>query len=157
MPNTEVDNLILNPVSIDEVYIHVVAAIIWKHNKRQQFLITQRQKGKHLEYYWEFPGGKLEAGESPLQALKRELDEEINIALTRASAYMQLYYRYPDQNILLDTWVVEDYQGEIKPMENQAIHWVDVGQTDLYRFPPADVPVIEAIKNNAKAEISRLP
>ena len=55
-------NPVVNPVSIDDDHIHVVAALIWHRDDRRRFLIAQRQKGKHLEDYWEFPGGKLEAG-----------------------------------------------------------------------------------------------
>jgi 8-oxo-dGTP diphosphatase len=157
MPNTEADKLVINPASIDEEHIHVVAAIIWKQGERRQFLIAQRQKGKHLQDYWEFPGGKLEPGESPWQGLRRELKEEIGVRPTGASPYMQVYYRYPDRNILLDTWVVDAYQGEVEPGEGQALLWVDSSQAGLYRFPAADIPIIEAIKNSEKAETRCFP
>jgi 8-oxo-dGTP diphosphatase len=152
MPNTEADNLVINPESIDEEHIHVVAAIIWKPGEQRQFLIAQRQKGKHLQDYWEFPGGKLEPAESPWQALWRELEEEVGIRPTRASPYMRVYYRYPERNVLLDTWVVDEYRGVVESREGQALLWIDAGQARLYRFPAADIPVIEAIKNNATAE-----
>ena len=157
MPNTEADKLIINPTSILEDYIHVVAALIWNQSNREQFLIAQRQKGKHLEDYWEFPGGKLETTESPWQGLQRELSEEINIQPTSASPYMQVYYRYPQRNVLLDIWVVEAYQGEIEPREQQTIMWIDVTQINKYRFPPADIPILEAIKNSERAETLHLP
>jgi 8-oxo-dGTP diphosphatase len=157
MPSTAADSPIVNPGSIDEDYIHVVAAIIWEPGDSQRFLIAQRQKGKHLQDYWEFPGGKLELGESPRQALQRELQEEVNILLTRASPYMRVYYRYPERNILLDTWIVEEYRGDPVPGEQQLLRWIDLSQTDDYQFPPADIPIIEAIKSSAKAGIQRLP
>ncbi len=150
MPNTEAENLVVNPAVIDEDYIHVVAAIIWNQEQPRQFLIAQRPKGKHLEDYWEFPGGKLESSESPWQGLLRELSEEINIQPIKASPYMQVFYRYPDRNILLDSWTIAAYQGEIEPMEQQALLWIDTTQADLYHFPPADVPILDAIKNNGK-------
>jgi len=153
MPNTEASQAIINPTTIAEDHIHVVAAIIWRQPHRQQFLITQRQKGKHLEDYWEFPGGKLETKESPWQGLQRELREEVNIQPSRASPFMQVYYRYPDRNILLDTWLVDEYQGEVEPREQQAIMWIDITQTDNYCFPPADIPIIEAIRNSGRAGI----
>jgi 8-oxo-dGTP diphosphatase len=157
MPSTAADSAIVNPATIDEDYIHVVAAIIWEQGERRRFLIAQRQQGKHLQGYWEFPGGKLEAGESPRQALQRELREEINILPTQASPYMRVYYRYPDRNILLDTWMVEAYRGDLAPGERQLLRWIEVSQADDYQFPPADLPIIEAIRNSAKAEILRLP
>lgn len=157
MPSTAAESPIVNPASIDEDYIHVVAAVIWEQNARKRFLIAQRQQGKHLQGYWEFPGGKLEVGESPRQALRRELQEEVNILPTKVSPYMCVYYRYPERNILLDTWMVEEYRGDIAPGEQQLLRWIDVSQANDYRFPPADIPIIEAIKSNAKAETRRLP
>lgn len=89
MPSIEADSPIINPVAVDEDHIHVVAGIIWQQGNppsgKRKFLIAQRPKGKHLEDYWEFPGGKLEPGESPWQALQRELEEEIGISPTKAS------------------------------------------------------------------------
>ncbi|MCP4767013.1 MAG: (deoxy)nucleoside triphosphate pyrophosphohydrolase [Gammaproteobacteria bacterium] len=157
MPNTEADNLVINPVTIDEAHVHVVAAIIWKQDESRQFLIAQRQKGKHLQDYWEFPGGKLEPAESPWQALRRELEEEVCIRPISASPYMQVYYRYPDRNILLDTWVVDEYQGVVAPGEAQALLWIEASQAHLYRFPAADIPVIEAIKSSEITETRCLP
>jgi len=148
MPSTVADPLIINPVSIDEDYIHVVAGIIWQRDSLQRFLIAQRQKGKHLEDYWEFPGGKLEQGETPWQALQRELEEEINIVPLRARPFLQVYYRYPERNVLLDTWEVDEYRGDVTAVEGQLLRWVEVSETENYRLPPADIPIIEAIKNN---------
>ena len=157
MPSTAADSPIVNPGSIDEDYIHVVAAIIWEPGDSQRFLIAQRQKGKHLADYWEFPGGKLEPGESPWQALQRELEEEIGILPTKASPYLQVYHRYPQRNILLDTWLVEKYRGEIVSGEGQQLRWIELSQIDRYRLPPADLPIIEAIRNSVKAGTRYLP
>jgi 8-oxo-dGTP diphosphatase len=151
MPSTVAENPVVNPASIDENYVHVVAALIWRGSGRKQFLIAQRQKGKHLEDYWEFPGGKLEADESAWQGLQRELKEEVNIQPIKASPFIQVYYRYPDRNILLDTWAVEEYAGKIRPREQQAIRWIDLNQIDGFRFPPADIPILEAIRSSVTA------
>ena len=159
MLSTEADSPIINPTVVDEDHIHVVAAIVWQQDdpqpeqppKPQQFLIAQRPKGKHLEDYWEFPGGKLESGESPWLALQRELAEEISILVTKASPYLKVYHRYPDRNILLDVWMVEEYRGEVASGEGQLLRWINLSQVDRYRLPPADLPIIEAIKSSAKA------
>jgi len=155
MLSTEADSSIINPASVDEDHIHVVAAIIWQQGHPQaekpNFLIAQRAKGKHLEDYWEFPGGKLEPGESPWQALKRELAEEISIFPTKASPFIQVYHRYPERNILLDVWLVEEYRGEVMSGEGQQLRWTDLSQVHRYRLPAADLPVIEAIQSSAKA------
>ena len=153
MPNTEAE---LAPPA-DEDYIHVVAAIVWHQQHDNRFLIAQRQQGKHLEHYWELPGGKLEADESPWQGLRRELVEEINIEITSATPYMQVYHRYPERNILLDTWCVDDYLGEVRAQEQQALSWIDIDEIEQYRFPSADVPILEAIKRSATAKTRRLP
>lgn len=145
MPNIGVERTLVDPAEIDDDTIHVVAAVIWRRDNRQQFLIARRQKGKHLENYWELPGGKVEAGESPLQALQRELVEEINIESVSATPFMQVYHRYPERNILLDTWIVDGYQGEVAPCEQQALAWIDLHQIDAYRFPDADLPILEAL------------
>ena len=158
MPSTEADpNPIVNPVSIEGDYIHVVAGIVWQQAGERRFLIAQRQKGKHLQDFWEFPGGKLESGETPWQALQRELEEEINIQLTSGSPFMQVYYRYPERNILLDTWVVEDYRGEVASGEGQLLQWITVSEVSGYRLPPADIPIIDAIKSSETAETRCLP
>jgi 8-oxo-dGTP diphosphatase len=146
MPNTAVERLLVDPDELDDDHIHVVAAIIWKQESRQQFLIARRQKGKHLEHYWELPGGKVEADESPRQALQRELVEEINIRTISATQFMQVYHRYPDRNILLDTWIVDDYQGDVLPREQQALAWIDCNQIGAYRFPDADLPILDALQ-----------
>jgi len=148
---------VVNPVSIDEDHLHVVAAIIWDRKQPGRFLIAQRPKGKHLEHYWEFPGGKLEKDETAWQALQREITEEVSIRVIRGNPYMQVYCRYPERNILLDTWIVDEYQGEVEAREQQRIAWIGTNDIDRYRFPPADIPILDAIKCSAKAETRRLP
>ncbi len=142
---------VVNPDSIDEDHIHVVAAIIWQPPARDRFLIAKRQQGKHLEHYWELPGGKIEAEESPWNALKREIAEEIDLRLVSGSPYLRVYFRYPERNILLDTWWIENYRGEPRALERQSLAWIGIDEIDRYRFPPADEPILEAIKCSVKA------
>ena len=142
---------ILDPESIDEDHIHVVAAIIWQSPRCDRFLIAQRQKGKHLEHYWELPGGKIEPGESPWHALKREIAEEIDLQLVSGMPYLRVYYRYPERNVLLDTWWIESYRGEPRAMERQTLEWIGIEDRERYRFPPADEPILEAIRRNVTA------
>ena len=137
-------------------YIHVVAAIIWQPGSSDRFLISKRQKGKHLQDYWELPGGKMESGESRRQALDRELREEINIVPVKASSFKQVNHKYEDRNILLDVWEVTSFKGEVKSREGQEVRWVAVGQLAKYQFPAADIPIIEAITNNATVKMGHL-
>ena len=137
-------------------YIHVVAAIIWQPGSSDRFLISKRQKGKHLQDCWELPGGKMESGESRRQALDRELREEINIVPVKASSFKQVNHKYEDRNILLDVWEVTSFKGEVKSREGQEVRWVAVGQLAKYQFPAADIPIIEAITNNATVKMGHL-
>jgi 8-oxo-dGTP diphosphatase len=140
---------IVNPDSIDGEYLHVVAAVVWHRHEPGSLLIARRQKGKHLEDFWELPGGKMEAGESPWQALRRELGEEIGIDALDGEPFLQVYHRYPERNVLLDTWNIQSYRGEVRAREKQSLAWVGIDCLDEYRFPPADIPVLEAIKRSA--------
>ncbi len=158
MPNTAADGgAVVNPGHIDEEHLHVAAAIVWESSTQQRFLIARRPKGKHLEDLWELPGGKLEAGESPADALRRELEEEIGIDAVQVAPFMRVYYRYPERNVLLDTWVVESFRGEISAREQQELCWVGIETVDTFNFPPADLPILEAIKYSWKAETRRRP
>jgi 8-oxo-dGTP diphosphatase len=154
MPNIGVERSLVCPADLDDDHIHVVAAVIWRRDSPRHFLIARRQEGKHLAYYWELPGGKVEAGESPRQALQRELVEEINIKLVSATQFMQVYHRYPDRNILLDTWIVDDYQDDVVPREQQALAWIECNQISAYRFPDADLPILDALRGIADASCS---
>ena len=157
MPSTAADAAIVNPERIDEDHLHVAAAIIWESSRQQRFLIARRQKGKHLEDFWELPGGKLEAGEAVVDGLRRELEEEIGILVDQTTPFMRVYFRYPERNVLLDTWVVESFAGEVVAREGQELCWVDRDTIDDFRFPPADVPILDAIKYSWTAETRRLP
>ena len=157
MPSTAVEAPIVDPVKIDEDYVHVVAAVIWRQTGAAEFLIAQRRPGQHLAHLWEFPGGKLEAGESAWQALCRELDEEIDIRPTRAEPFMRVYHRYPERNVLLDFWTVGAYEGVVAARERQGLKWISPGEIDDYRFPPADRPVLDAIANSETTRTRRRP
>lgn len=138
-------------------YIHVVVAIIWQPSSESRFLISKRQKGKHLQGFWELPGGKIEAGESRRQALDRELREEIDIIPVEAFAFKKTHHQYEDRNILLDVWEVTSFTGNVNAREGQEVRWIAITDLGNYRFPEADKPIISAIVNNATAKKERLP
>lgn len=150
MPSTAADSVCIDPVSVDEDHIHVVAAIVWQSSQCDRFLIARRPSGKHLGGYWEFPGGKLEPGETPRQALERELREEIGIEVGEAEAFMKVYFRYPERNVLLDTWTVSSFSGEVGSRENQPLRWIGLREIATYDFPPADEPILEALQDAAR-------
>lgn len=122
--------------------LHVAVAVI--RNPTGQYLISQRHKHAHLGGFWEFPGGKVEAGESILSALKREIDEELGLKVETAEPLIQLAYDYPDQQVLLDTWLVSQFSGQAQGLEGQNIAWVDPENLGSYAFPAANRPIIRA-------------
>lgn len=131
--------------NIDKEKIHVVAGVI--RNGYGKILLAQRSLNcPHLPGYWEFPGGKVETGETPQQALVRELQEEIAITATKLTPLIQVPYSYPEKEIFLDVWEVEQYMGEIKPCEGQELVFVDLDELNNYKLPPADKPVVSALQ-----------
>lgn len=95
---------------------------------------------------WEFPGGKIEAGESVQQALLRELREEVNIHCTRFENLIRIEHRYPDKHVVLDVQLVDAFTGEAAGKEGQEIKWVRVDDLENYTFPEANKPIITAVK-----------
>lgn len=123
--------------------VPVAAAVIFDASGR--VLIAQRPEGKHMAGLWEFPGGKLDAGEGPVQALGRELREELGIELERCRPLLQLQNEYHDRTIVLDVFVVESYRGVPAALEGQALRWVRTAELPSQPLLPADVPIVDAI------------
>ena len=124
--------------------IHVVAGVLFDPCGR--VLVARRPRGKHLGGLWEFPGGKLRPGEPREAGLARELVEELGIRVLAASPFSRVEHRYSDRDVLLDVWRVESYSGEPHGREGQAIEWRNVGSLDAADFPPADAPVLAALR-----------
>jgi len=123
---------------------HVVAGALFDLQNR--VLIAQRPMGKHLAGGWEFPGGKLAAGEIPFDGLVRELQEELGIAVLTAEPVIAYTHRYADRSILLDLWRVIRYEGTPISAEGQAIKWVALDELDAVGLLAADTPMIEPLK-----------
>lgn len=124
--------------------MHVVAGVV--RDESQRILLAQRHPGAHLAGLWEFPGGKLEAGESREGGLKRELGEEIGIDVIAVRPLIQVPFRYPIKHVLLDVWEVTAYDGTPTPCEGQPLAWVTLDELDQYPMPDADRPVIAALR-----------
>jgi len=95
---------------------------------------------------WEFPGGKLNPGESPLAGLKRELAEELGIEVERAEPFVEQVFQYPDRKVRLDVWWVLIYAGEAESREGQVLRWVDPAELSETPLLPADAPIVDAIR-----------
>ncbi len=123
--------------------LHVIVGILI--NKKTEVLISKRANNTHLAGMWEFPGGKLEPGETRHQGLSRELREELGIDVTRAEPLIRIHHQYPERNVLLDVWKVIEYSGQASGCEQQPLQWVLPERLHQYNLPPADRPVLKAL------------
>jgi 8-oxo-dGTP diphosphatase len=112
-------------------------------------LLAQRPEGKSLAGLWEFPGGKVEAGETPEAALIRELKEELDID-TWTSCLAPLTFAshsYPDFHLLMPLFACRRWQGTVRPVEGQKLAWVRPNALRDYPMPPADLPLIPILRD----------
>ncbi|MGB3379946.1 MAG: (deoxy)nucleoside triphosphate pyrophosphohydrolase [Rhodanobacter sp.] len=123
--------------------MHVMAGVLLDDNGC--VLLAQRPAGKHLAGFWEFPGGKLEAGETPLAALARELLEELGIHVRDAEPLVCLPWRYEDRELLLDAWRVSSWCGEPRSLEAQPLQWMLPASVDPMILAPADRVILAAL------------
>ena len=117
-------------------------------------LLSRRDPAAHQGGKWEFPGGKLEPGESVEEALRRELEEELGIVPLAARPLIRIPWRYPDLDVLLDVWRVERFRGAPAGKEGQPIAWFAPDVLDELDFPAANRPVIAAVRLPAVVAIT---
>ncbi|MCU7833658.1 MAG: Nudix family hydrolase [gamma proteobacterium symbiont of Taylorina sp.] len=130
--------------------IHVVVAVILKNN---QVLIAQRAKEAHQGGLWEFPGGKMEAGETVEQACIREIQEELGITISHSRPLIKILHHYSDKSVLLETFLCTHFSGKEYLMgetqqfglENQRVQWVKIDQLNNYQFPAANQSIINSL------------
>ena len=123
--------------------VDVVAALI---RDGERFLICKRPAHKARALMWEFPGGKVEAGESPRDALIRESMEELDVTLDVGKLYMQVTHEYPDIQIRLSLYEAVIASGELRGKEHEALCWILPREIPDYEFCPADVDIIHRIR-----------
>lgn len=112
-------------------------------------LLAQRPPGKQLAGLWEFPGGKLDAGETPEQALVRELKEELGIDTHESclAPFTFASHSYPDFHLLMPLYVCRKWQGVPAPQEGQVLAWVKPERLRDYPMPPADIPLVAMLRD----------
>jgi 8-oxo-dGTP diphosphatase len=115
-------------------------------NADGQVLISRRAPTLHQGGLWEFPGGKIEPGESAEQALHRELNEELDISINAPAPLITVHHDYPDKSVRLYVFSVEHFRGEVKHAHGQPVRWVDLSELSRYRFPAANRPIITAAR-----------
>lgn len=135
--------------------IHVVAAVIT--DARGRLLLNRRTENRDMAGLWEFPGGKREPGETSEQALVRELREELGIEAEVGEWIMDVPQRYPDKHLTLEVRHVRSWKGTPRGREGQAITWVAPDKLGRYSMPPADLPVVAALRQPDRYLITPAP
>lgn len=118
-----------------------------------RLLLAQRPKGKAMAGLWEFPGGKVEAGESPQGALVRELAEELGVVVSEAdmTAFSFASHAYEKFHLLMPVFLVRRWEGDVEPREGQQLAWVSAAEIRSYPAPEADLPLFEQFIDWSKA------
>jgi len=127
----------------------VIVASIAIVDANDQILIAKRPNKKHLSGFWEFPGGKVEKGESPENALVREVKEELNIEINNKCIAPLTFseFNYEKFHLLLLLYVCRRWEGEPMSMEKNEIKWVKVNKLRQYKMPPADNSLIYSLQD----------
>ena len=123
--------------------VNVAAGVL--QDTRGQVLISQRLPGTHQAGAWEFPGGKINVGETPLTALTRELAEELGIVVRTAAPLTRFTHRYADRSVVLDVWRVTEYDGMPRGLEGQPIRWAVPESLLEQGLLLADRPIVDAL------------
>jgi len=112
-------------------------------------LICQRPEGKQLAGLWEFPGGKVEAGETPEACLIRELDEELGIRVTHAclAPFVFASHSYEGFHLFMPLYLVRRWEGQVTAKEHKALAWVKPNKLADYPMPPADAPLVAWLRD----------
>lgn len=123
--------------------LHVAVGILI--NPAGKVLLTRRPEHVHQGGLWEFPGGKVEEGESVAAALNRELHEELGVTVQAAEPWLRVHHAYPDQAVLLDVWRVTAWEGAPQGQEGQPLAWASPTELEAFSFPAADEPIIATL------------
>ncbi len=137
--------------------VHVCVAVIERINpdtQEKEVLIAKRPQHVHQGGLWEFPGGKVEKGESVIAALDRELSEELDIRIRPFSSHLdapdllspliQIKHSYPEKTVFLDVWRISNFYGSPIGKEGQEIRWVNLNELNSFKFPEANKPIVHS-------------
>src|SRR2546428_7683836 len=125
------------------IRVDVVAAIIRRNGR---ILITQRRDNVHLARLWEFPGGKVEAGECHEVALQREISEELGMKVRVETEFLSIEHDYPGKSVRLHFFNCTIIEGEAQPLGVADLRWVEPSDLDKFQFPAADQRLIAKLR-----------
>ena len=125
--------------------LQVAVAIIV--NNDEQVLIARRHAHQHQGDLWEFPGGKREANETRLEAVQREIYEEVGLQVEQAEPLMQIVHAYPELQVEIDVWLVTEFSGDATGKEGQPLVWCPLAELSVREFPAANMQIIERLTN----------
>lgn len=136
-------------VNVDANLPTVLVSAIALIDPDGRILIAQRPEGKSMAGLWEFPGGKVEAGEIPEAALIRECKEELDIDITAAclAPFAFASHTYEKFHLLMPLFVCRKWEGIVRPMEGQQTKWVNIRDLKDYPMPPADLPLLAMLRD----------
>ena len=143
-PHPDADQRAVEEGARSHAVVHVVAGVI--EDARGRILLGRRTAGRDLAGNWEFPGGKVDRGETPEQALARELHEELGIQVQSSAPLIAVPHAYSQKRILLDVRRITTWSGHASGRERQALTWATPGKLDSYPMPSADRPVVAALR-----------
>jgi len=124
--------------------LQVAVGVIVNQNK--QVLIARRASHQHQGNRWEFPGGKVEKGETSLDAISRELREELGINIHDASLIIEITHQYNDKKVNLAVFQVDKWQGDPIGAEGQPIRWIKLTELDQFQFPEANEEILDYLR-----------
>ena len=124
--------------------IHVAVGVVF--NSTNHILIARRADHLHQGGLWEFPGGKVEPGETVLEALIREFKEEVSLQILDAKPFIKIHHDYGDKQVFLDVLLSRKFAGQAKEMEGQTVKWVNLDQLQHYPFPAANKAIIDKLQ-----------
>jgi 8-oxo-dGTP diphosphatase len=124
-------------------HLAVTAAVV---RRGDRFLIARRKSGSHLEGHWEFPGGKIEPGETPETCLAREIEEEFRVQAKIGKQVCEVVHAYPEKTIRLLAYATEINEEIREWLAHDHVLWATISEMDDIPMAPADLPIIEAIR-----------
>jgi 8-oxo-dGTP diphosphatase len=132
-------------VNLNLPHKQIGVAVIW--NQTGQILIDQRKVGGTMGGLWEFPGGKIEPGETVEACIEREIWEELAIEITVGEQLISIDHTYPTFHLTLTVHHCQHISGVPQPIESEEIRWVNIGDLNNYQFPAANIAIINALQN----------